>query len=343
MKENFINAIKKAQIEVMSKNKKFCIVGIEVSYEKLGYKKQFPNQVFEMPVSEASINGFAVGLAARGYKPFVHHGRVEFALHGFDQIFTQASKWNYMFGGNYRCPVSFKISLGRRQGDGPQHTDGYHSLFLQANNLDIYIPSTPQEAFDNIFEISNNKNPSIFLEHRRSYLITQTIKKNKNKKKLFGFYESKVKSEILLVTYGDGLIDCLLAKEDLIKNNIGINILCINKFLSKKKVNTELLEKILKFYEIIFFDTRPFDFGPLNSISGQLTFYNQNRKINASKISPVNLPAPSSYKLMKNYYPNKVSIIKKVCKILKYKKKITSKLNAYYLYNFTKIDLDNLI
>jgi hypothetical protein len=93
----------------------------------------------------------------------------------------------------------------------------------------------------------------------------------------------------------------------------------------------------LKFDEIIFFDTRPFDFGPLNSISGQLAFYYQNRKINASKISPVNLPAPCSYKLMKNYYPNKISIIKKVCKIYKYKKKSQVNLMQIIYIIFQKL------
>ena len=342
MKDNFINTIKQAQIDVMKKNNKFCIVGIEISYDKLGFKKKFPDQVFEMPVSEASINGFAVGLASRGFKPFVHHGRVEFALFGFDQIFTQGSKWNYMFGGDYPCPVSFKISLGRRQGDGPQHTDGYHSLFLQSNNLDIFIPSTPQEAYDHIFEISKNQNASVFLEHRRSYLVTQTVKKNKNQKETYNLYKSKIKNDIVIVTYGDGLIDCLLAKQDLKKYGIDFNILCINKFLTKQKVDLKLLSKISNFKNVIFFDTRPFDFGPLNSILGHL-LKNNNKRLTISIISPKNSPAPSSFRLMKSYYPNKLNIIKEINQIMNLNIKVKCVLDKDYLYNFPRIDLDELI
>lgn len=341
MKLNFINTIKLAQMDVLKKNKKFCIVGIEVSYDKIGFKKKFPEQVHEMPVSESSINGFAVGLASRGYKPFVHHGRVEFALVGFDQIFTQASKWNYMFGGNYPCPVSFKISLGRRQGDGPQHSDGYHSLFLQSNNLDIYIPSTPQEAYNHILEISKNKNPSIFLEHRRLYLVSQSInKKNKLNSSSFSFYPSKNKNnDILIITYGDGLIDVHQAKVFLNIHGHDFNYICIHKFISKSKVDKNLIKKISKYKNIIFFDTRPFDFGPLNSIAGHLLFLKKNIKT-CKIISPKNLPAPSSHVLMKNYYPTKKNIIQEVKKILNLKTIFKVAMDNDYLFNFPKIDLD---
>lgn len=340
MKINFIEAIKKSQIDVLKKNKKFCIVGIEVSYEKLGFKSKFPKQVFEMPVSEASINGFAVGLATHGYKPFVHHGRVEFAMLGFDQIFTQASKWNYMFGGGYPCPVSFKISLGRREGDGPQHTDGYHSLFLQSNNLDIYIPSTPQEAYNHIVEISKSKNPSIFLEHRRLYLITQSFKKKFINESSFKVYGKN--KNILLITYGDGLIDCLIAKQILDKINFKISVISITKFLSKNKKNKKLLKEISLYKNIIFFDTRPFDFGPLNSILGFLVKDFKKIKFNTFIISPKNTPAPSSYLLMKKYYPTSKNIVDLVLKILKKKNKPLIKLDKNYLYNFPKLDLDSI-
>lgn len=331
-----------SQMDILKKNKKFFIIGIEVSYDKLGFKKKFPKQVFEMPVSEYSINGFAVGLASQGYKTFVHHGRVEFAMLGFDQIFTQASKWNYMFGGSYPCPVSFKISLGRREGDGPQHTEGYHSIFLQSN-LDIYIPSTPQEAYDQIIEISQSKNPSVLLEHRRLYLVTQSIRKNSANRSSFKLYKKNKKKDILLITYGDGLIDCLLARKILSDLNIDISVISIIKFLNSNKSNQKLIQKILSYKKVIFFDTRPFNFGPLNSISG-LMMKNLDKKINIYIISPKDIPAPASYLLMKKYYPTKKNIIDLVLNILGKKKRDEIKINLDndYLYGFPKLDLDNI-
>lgn len=339
--KNFIESIKSAQHDCLRKNKKFCIIGIETSYEKIGFKKNFPKQVFEMPVSELALSGLAVGLASQGFKPFVHHGRVEFSMLAFDHIFTQASKWNFMFGGDYPCPVSFKISLGRRQGDGPQHTEGYHSIFLQSNGLDIFIPSTPQEAYDHISIINKLDRPSVLLEHRRLYLTTQTIKKKNNEKnnaKAYVYGESKKK---LIITYGDGLIDCLLAKNILKEYGIEISVLSISKFVGENKISNTDLSKILNYKDIIFFDTRPFMFGPLNSILGLLNTIKQKGKSNFYTISPENKSCPASHNEMKKYYPTYNTIIKRVLKNERKKIKVKNITNNDYLYNFPKLNFDD--
>ena len=56
----------------------------------------------------------AVGLASQGFRPMVDHGRIEFSILALDQILTQASRWEFMFGGKYPCPVSFKLCVGRQ-------------------------------------------------------------------------------------------------------------------------------------------------------------------------------------------------------------------------------------
>jgi len=337
-KINFIDSIKLSQTNCLRSNKKFCIIGIETSYDKLGFKKNFPNQVFEMPVSELALSGLAVGLASQGYKPFVHHGRVEFAMLAFDQIFTQASKWNFMFGNDYPCPVSFKISLGRRQGDGPQHTEGYHSIFFQSHGLDIFIPSTPQEAYDHILSINKLKRPSVFLEHRRLYLTTQTLKKKNNEKCRAFIYGSSKKT--LLITYADGLIDCLNAKKILIDNNIDISVLCISKFIGENKFVDSDVSKVLDYENVFFFDTRPFSFGPLCSFLGLIKLRNHRSTINFFSISPPNQSCSASYKDIKIYYPTFYDIIKKVLRVEKKKIKINSVKDYNYLYNFPKLDFD---
>ena len=94
----------------------------------------------------------------------------------FDQIFTQAARWEYMFGGNYPCTPCFKICIGRQWGNGPQHTGTYHSMFMQSLGMDIFIPSTPFEAYLHVKNILYQKRPSTILEHRWLYLNDQTFK-----------------------------------------------------------------------------------------------------------------------------------------------------------------------
>ena len=174
---NFTEAIEQATLSVLSKSYKNLVFGLEVSNVGSKIYEMFPRQVYETPVSELSSTGLAVGLATQGFKPQVVFGRVEFALLAFDQIFTQAGRWEYMFGGNYPCPVNFRIQIGRQWGNGPQHTANYHSIFMQSYGIDIFIPSTPEEAYKHIIYSNQLNHPSVILEHRYLSQITQVFKK----------------------------------------------------------------------------------------------------------------------------------------------------------------------
>src|ERR1043166_5856174 len=94
-----------------------------------GLASEFPGRIHDTPCSEAAVTGMAVGAAISGLHPLVHHGRVEFALYALDAIVTQAAKWNAMFGGDYPCPIVFRIAVGRQWGNGPQHTQALHGLW----------------------------------------------------------------------------------------------------------------------------------------------------------------------------------------------------------------------
>ena len=171
----FGKAIDVAILENLKKSKKFLLMGLGVSYDNKQFYSKFPKQVIETPVSELAFSGMAVGLGTQKYFPMVDHGRVEFSILAFDQIFTQAGRWEYMFGGNYPCTPCFKICIGRQWGNGPQHTGTYHSIFMQSLGLDIFIPSTPYEAYLHIKNILKLKNPAVILEHRWLYLNDQNF------------------------------------------------------------------------------------------------------------------------------------------------------------------------
>jgi pyruvate/2-oxoglutarate/acetoin dehydrogenase E1 component len=335
----YIDAIRLVQLNLLKKNKKNLVIGIEVIYDRLNFKKKYPKQVFEMPVSELALSGFAVGIASQGYRPVVHHGRVEFAMLAFDQIFTQASKWNAMFGGNYPCPVTFKILVGRKYGDGPQHTANYHSIFLQSSGLNVFIPSTPQEACDKMISSNSSDHPSVILEHRRLAFTSQTV----NFKNKIINYKAQVygnKKDILLLTYGDGIIDCLKAKTELKKYNINITIISLSHFCFNDKMNKNLINELNKYKNIILFESSSFEFGLLNSVIGQFKLLYNSNLANIINISPQNTPCPSSWILSENYYPSYIDIIKKILKLKKINNYKNLKRSFEYVHSFPDLDFD---
>ena len=340
---NFSEAIQEGIIKILSKSKKNLIFGLEVTNVGSKIYENFPLQVFETPVSELASSGLAVGLATRGFKPQVVFGRVEFALLAFDQIFTQAGRWEYMFGGNYPCPVNFRIQIGRQWGNGPQHTANYHSIFMQSYGLDIFIPSTPEEAYQHIIYSNQINNPSVILEHKYLTQINQNFEKKTFKISQYKLYKNyKSKNKYLIVTYGDGLIDSLKAKKFLNKKKIDADVLNFSYFPFKNRIQNNALGLINNYQKIIFFDSAPFQFGILSGISSLLNI-SKNKKKKFFYLSPKSEPSPSAPFLAKNYYKNFKDIINLIYKIEIKKRPHNKKLSFDEIMLWPKDNIEDLI
>tara|TARA_B100001093_G_C26840683_1_gene1020400 strand:+ start:1135 stop:2163 length:1029 start_codon:yes stop_codon:yes gene_type:complete len=318
---NFSEAIKKATLSVLSKSKKNLLFGQEVTNVGAGFSDNFSKQVFETPLSEAASTGLVVGLSTQGYKPQIVFGRVEFAMLAFDLIFTQAGRWAYTFGNKSKCPVNFRVQVGRQWGNGPQHTANYHSMFLQSSGLDIFIPSTPSEAYNHIIYMNRLNHPSVMLEHRYLTLIKEDFKIKKKITKPYNakIYHNHKHSDLLLITYADTLIDALKAKKILQKNGINVAILNFSYFSNQNKIENKVIKFIEKFKNLLFVDSAPFEFGILSGVMSIISVRSK-KKHNNHFLSPPNNPAPAGDSLMKNYYKTYNDIVNETCKILNKKK-----------------------
>jgi pyruvate dehydrogenase E1 component beta subunit len=71
-----------------------------------GLRPQFgPDRVLDTHLAEISFVGAAAGAAATGLRPIVELMFVDFMGVCFDQIFNQAAKFRYMFGGKAVTPL----------------------------------------------------------------------------------------------------------------------------------------------------------------------------------------------------------------------------------------------
>ncbi len=321
---SFPEAIDQASLDVIKSSKKNLIFGLEITNQGSKYLEAPKNQVFETPCSELSNTGLVVGLSTQNYNPTIVYGRVEFALLAFDQILTQASRWNYMFDKKSICNANFRIQIGRQWGNGPQHTANYHSIFAQSLGLEIFIPATPEEAFYQIKYMNKLNKPCVMLEHRYLSQISQNFNvKNKNYKiYTYKFFKEKKKTKIILITYADTFYDAIFAREYLRKFNIDVAILNLSYFPSDKRVSDKVF-KILSKYEFnIYIESAPKEFSLLSGILSERVLKNIKDKSKNYFLSPKNIPAPADPKGMSLYYVNKNDIILKVSKLLNKKIKI---------------------
>jgi len=87
----------------------------------------------------------------------------------FDQIFNQAAKFRYMFGGNAVTPVVIRTMQGAGLRAAAQHSQMLTSLFTHVPGLKVVCPSTPYDAKGLMIQAIREDDPVIFCEHKLLY------------------------------------------------------------------------------------------------------------------------------------------------------------------------------
>jgi acetoin:2,6-dichlorophenolindophenol oxidoreductase subunit beta len=126
-------------------------------------------RVLDTPISESAFIGAAIGAAATGLRPVAELMFVDFLGVCFDQIFNQAGKFKYMFGGKAVTPVVVRTMFGAGFRAASQHSQCLYPIFTHIPGLKVVIPSSPYEAKGLMIQAIRDDDPVIFLEHKVMY------------------------------------------------------------------------------------------------------------------------------------------------------------------------------
>ena len=126
-------------------------------------------RVFDTPISESAFVGAAAGAAVSGLRPVVELMFVDFMGVCFDQIFNQAAKFRYMFGGKSVTPLVVRTMYGAGIRAASQHSQCLYSIFAHIPGLKVVIPSSPYEAKGLLIQSIRDDDPVMFFEHKAMY------------------------------------------------------------------------------------------------------------------------------------------------------------------------------
>ena len=129
------------------------------------------HRVMDMPSSEAGMTGVALGTTIAGFRPIMVHMRVDFAILAMDQMVNQVAKWHFMYGGNLRAPMVFRMIIGRGWGQGPQHSQSLHAWFSHIPGFKVAMPATPHDVKGMLISAVRDDAPVAIFEHRWLYGI----------------------------------------------------------------------------------------------------------------------------------------------------------------------------
>jgi acetoin:2,6-dichlorophenolindophenol oxidoreductase subunit beta len=140
-----------------------------------GLYHKFPGRVLDTPISESAFIGAAVGAATGGLRPVAELMFIDFMGVCFDQIFNQAAKFRYMFGGKAVTPVVVRTMWGAGLRAAAQHSQSLLSVFTHIPGLKVVAPSNAYDAKGLLIQSIRDDDPVIFAEHKMLYNVAGDV------------------------------------------------------------------------------------------------------------------------------------------------------------------------
>lgn len=134
-----------------------------------GLQPKYGDRVIDTPLSESAFIGAAIGAASCGMRPVAELMFIDFMGVCFDQIYNQAAKFRYMFGGKAETPVVIRTMMGAGLRAAAQHSQMLVSLFTHIPGLKVVCPATPYDAKGLLIQSIRDNDPVIFCEHKFLY------------------------------------------------------------------------------------------------------------------------------------------------------------------------------
>jgi len=170
---SFVDAVREAAEQEMARDDSVIVFGLDVDDPKAiqgttrGLLEKFgPERVFGTPLSEDAMTGAAIGMALAGLRPIHVHIRMDFLLLAMNQLVNVAAKSRSMFGGRANVPMVVRAMIGKSWGQGAQHSQGLHSIFMHVPGIKVVAPATPYDAKGCLAAAVRDNDPVLYVEHR---------------------------------------------------------------------------------------------------------------------------------------------------------------------------------
>ncbi len=190
-----------------------------------GLYGKYGDRIMDTPISESAFVGAAVGAATAGLRPVCELMFIDFMGVCFDQIYNQAAKFRYMFGGKAKTPVVIRTMIGAGFRAAAQHSQALYPVFTHIPGLKVVVPSTPYDVKGLLIQAIRDDDPVIFCEHKLLYGLEGDVPEESY---TIPFGEADIVREgddVTIVAIGRMVHLALEAAETLSKNGIACEVI----------------------------------------------------------------------------------------------------------------------
>ncbi|MFH1626098.1 MAG: transketolase C-terminal domain-containing protein, partial [Pseudomonadota bacterium] len=183
------------------------------------------DRIKSTPISESAFVGASIGLAGSGFKVVTNIRRATFMFVATDQIVNQAAKITYMFGGQAKFPIVYRIQVGDDNALAAQHIVNPYSMFMNVPGIKIILPSTPYDAKGLMKTAIRDNNPVLFCEHTALHSLTGEVPEDDY---TIPFGKAKIwreGSDVTVIALSKMVHEALSVAEELEKEGISIEVI----------------------------------------------------------------------------------------------------------------------
>ena len=276
---------------------------------------KYGNRLLDTPLSESAFIGAAIGAATCGMRPVAELMFIDFLGVCFDQIYNQAAKFRYMFGGKAETPVVIRTMYGAGISAASQHSQTLTPIFTHIPGIKVVCPSTPYDAKGLMIQSIRDNDPVIFCEHKNTYSIVGDVPEELY---TIPFAEANIVHEgddVTIVSYGLMVHRAVEAAKQLAKDGVECEVIDL-RTLSPIDMET-VIESVENTGKLVVVD----EANPRCSIASDISATVAQQAFKALKapiemVTSPHTPVPFSPDLEKFYIPSTEKIINSVQKTL---------------------------
>ena len=170
----YVKAFTESLMQLMAEDDNVVVIGEDVAHYG-GVFHAFDGllntygekRVIDTPISEMGFIGMGVGAAARGLRPVCDLMFLDFIGVALDQLYNQAAKLKYMFGGDVTVPLTLTTAGGAGLSAGPQHSQSLEAWLAHVPGLKVALPSSPYDVKGLMVAAVRDDNPTVVVLNKR--------------------------------------------------------------------------------------------------------------------------------------------------------------------------------
>jgi len=310
---SYVEALQEAVEQEMDRDPGVFVIGLNVDDHKAiqgttkGLIDKFgPGRVMDTPLSEDAVTGICIGAAMAGMRPIHVHIRMDFLMLCMNQLVNMAAKSHYMYGGQVSVPMVSRSIIGKSWGQGAQHSQGLHAMFMHVPGLKVVAPTNAYDAKGTMIAAIRDNNPVIFVEHRLLYSTDAPVPKDPYTVEFGKARVSGEGTDITLVGVSYMLVECLAARDLLA--DVGISAEVIDPVsLLPLDVGT-IAASVAKTGRLLAVDNAWTTAGAGAEIVAGVCERNEGASLVVGRMGYAPTTCPTTPALEKGFYPNAATI-----------------------------------